>query len=82
MNKEELKLKLNNIGIPHDWYFVDDYGNDDQRLCLMKDMDKWLVYYSERGSKLRLKEFEREEDACDDLYSRLIDKLDFYNKHR
>ena len=38
---------------------------DDERFCLVKDGEKWNVYYSERGCKTTNKYFDSESDALE-----------------
>ena len=49
-----------NGGFPNEAYCIDNLG------------DAWEVYYSERGSKMGLKKFNDESDACEYLYKLLI----------
>lgn len=35
--------------VPNFYYNIDGKGRDDERFCLVKDGEKWNVYYSERG---------------------------------
>ena len=39
-------------------------GLPNEALCITND-EKWEVYYSERGRKSGLREFQNEEDACE-----------------
>ena len=38
-----------------------------------KNQDKWFVYYLERGIRTTNEIFNSEEEACDFLYSQLLD---------
>ena len=73
MTKEELRTKLRQEGIPENWYSLENAGNRDQKICLDNQSRKWVVYYSERGAKLRLKDHNSENAACEDVYNRLTD---------
>jgi len=76
MNKEELRIRLNNEKIPVDRYSLEG-GLPYDKICLSKSNDIWEVYYSERGEKFKLKVFDNEESACDYFYSWLIEELRF-----
>ena len=46
----ELKNKLDEIGVPQDLYSIMTGGLPNERLCIVKE-EMWQVYYSERGKK-------------------------------
>ena len=64
MTVVELERKLNQMGIPSDLYSVMTGGLPNEQLCIAKD-ESWQVYYSERGHKSGLREFETETEACE-----------------
>ena len=64
MTADELKSKLDEMGVSQDLYSIMIGGLPNERLCIVKD-EKWQVYYSERGKKVGQKFFETEEEACD-----------------
>lgn len=71
MTVSELKIRLFEEEISHYYYSI---GKDeDQRVCLVENGGKWLVYYSENGEKLDLSEYNSEADACNDLYERVAE---------
>jgi len=74
MDKEVFKRKMDGLGIPRHWYFIDDYGIDDESIRVKEENGKWQVYYSERGGKFELKQYDREADAYQDLTNRLIEE--------
>ena len=53
---------LNKLGISDDVYSIMTGGLPNERLCIIKE-DLWKVYYSERGHKSALKEFQTESEA-------------------
>ena len=65
MNTKELKKALKAAGIPAEQYNLDGKGRDDERLCLVKEDSKWVVYYLERGARTTEQFFDSEEEACD-----------------
>ena len=69
MTVEELKIQLFEMMIPHYCYSVG--AEEDQRVCLIQDGGKWLVYFCEEGEKLDLKEFSDEAEACAEMLARL-----------
>ncbi len=73
MTKKELKERLVKEGMPKDAYWLDeDAVSMGEELCLLKNENLWEVYYSERGLKSNLKIFEKEEEACENFYNRII----------
>lgn len=82
MDIANLEGLLEENKIPYAWYYL--YGpayTKEQKTCIEKREDKWLVYYYERGKESKVKSFNNENDACNELYDRLmlekasIDKL-------
>ena len=66
MNINELKEKLEVYEKLKNKMF---FGRaSDNKFCIMKENDKWIVFYYERGRRLRLKEFNDEESACEYYY--------------
>ena len=69
MNINELKEKLEIYKELENKMF---FGRaSDNRFCIMKENDKWIVFYYERGSRCGLKEFNDEESACEYYYIEL-----------
>ena len=64
MKTKELKKTLKAAGIPTDLYNLDGKGRDDERLCLVNEDSKWVVYYLERGVRTTELFFDSEEEAC------------------
>lgn len=64
MTAIELECKLRELGVPNDLYSIMGGGLPNEQLCIVKD-GSWQVYYSERGQKAGLREFETETDACE-----------------
>ena len=60
----ELQNILNELKIPKDLYSIMKGGLPNETLCITNN-EIWEVYYSERGRKSGLKEFQNEEDACE-----------------
>lgn len=72
MTVQELQTKLFELDIPHYYYNICGTGEDeDQRICLVNEAGKWLVYYSEDGDRMEPSEYAAEEDACADCLGRL-----------
>ena len=66
MKKDELRSALINKGISRSYYSLED-GLPNEKLCLDYENSKWVVYYSERGTKTGIQYFDNEDDACDYL---------------
>ena len=50
MTVQDLQTKLFELDVPHYYYNICGSGDDDdQRICLINEDGKWLVYYSEDG---------------------------------
>ena len=71
MTVEELKKRLDEIGVPDDLYSLLIGGFPNEAYCLIKNEDGWEVYYSERGQKSDVQQFENESEACEYLLEEL-----------
>ncbi|MBN9647735.1 hypothetical protein J0L31_12120 [Terrisporobacter glycolicus] len=72
MTRNELKIQLIRSHVPEDAYSLNG-GLPNEKYCLnYLIVKKWQVYYSERGVKTGLKEFDSEDEACNYLYELLI----------
>ena len=74
MKKEELKIQLQKYGVDEWLYNLDENGRNDERYCLTRKVQKWNVYFSERGIKTTDELFESEDEACQFIYNRLTNK--------
>ena len=74
MKVQEVRTRLFELHIPHYYYNICGSGDEeDQRICVVNEGGKWLVYYSEDGDRMELSEYSTEEDACADCLSRLAE---------
>jgi len=80
MNTSELLNELQKLGIPSSWYLVGDKGITDDKIVLRLTDNQWSVYYSDRGGKYKLKTFETEEEACNEVLLRIKFKKDRQEK--
>ena len=64
LKKDELQQLLIRSNVPNDLYNLNG-GLPNEVFCLNKEDNSWEVYYSERGVKSQLTEFESEDEACD-----------------
>ena len=71
MIKSELKKLLVQNNVKTDSYSLDG-GLPNEAFCLNKFSGVWEVYYSERGCKSGLKEFNSEDEACKYLYKLML----------
>lgn len=83
MKVNELKKRLDEIGVSEDVYSIMFGGLPNERLCIVKE-EMWKVYYSERGRRSGEKFFETEEEACEYFFE-LLKRCDsnsakFYQK--
>ena len=52
MTVQDLQTKLFELDIPHYYYNICGSGDDDdQRICLINEGGKWLVYYCVPGGR-------------------------------
>ncbi|MBP0985096.1 MAG: hypothetical protein J6A19_15365 [Oscillospiraceae bacterium] len=74
MTVQELQARLFELDIPHYYYNICGTGEDEeQRICLVNESGKWLVYYSEDGERLEVSEYLDEAEACADCLNRLAE---------
>ncbi len=71
MKREELKKRLQEMGIREGTYNLDGIGRDDERFNLIYENGQWTVYYGEHGQRTNPKSFSSEEEACDYLLEKL-----------
>ncbi|MDE6593162.1 MAG: hypothetical protein K2K57_08895 [Oscillospiraceae bacterium] len=64
MNVHELKNKLDELGVSGSCSILGQ-KYPSESYCLMYEDSLWKYYYSERGCRSNLKEFESEEEACE-----------------
>lgn len=76
------EMFLNDEGIPYEWCVYGERFENDQKHCIAPNGEGWKVYYSERGQKREVKEFENESEACKELYGRMLDKKKLYEDLR
>jgi len=84
MTKNELKNKLIELSIPH-FYNLDGAAKSkwqDDEHVLDYDAKKkvWEVYVFERGEKYRYKTFLHEEDACNEIFERILESFKYCKK--
>lgn len=70
MKKVELVQLLEKENIPLNSYCLDG-GLPNDRLCLDRTRQGWIVYYTEMGEKYEEVGFPSEEDACKYFYKRI-----------
>jgi hypothetical protein len=72
----KLVRALQSAGVRPTAYSVS--GTEDMALCLEKVDDGWEVFYFERGGKTFSRTFASEADACDYMYSELVNDKTSY----
>ena len=73
MNKKEFVKIMKKLRVPIELYNIDGKGRDDERFCLVRDGEKWNVYYSERGRKTTNKFFGTESEALEYMCKELLE---------
>ena len=64
MNIAELKEKLKAERVSPALYNLDMKGRDDERLNIVFEDGKWVVYYLERGMRTTEEKYDTEDEAC------------------
>ena len=81
MTREELKIKLDAIGIPSTGYSLDGTLKP-MRAILYFENPKWLTFeYDERGRVLDKKQFDTEDQACQNILDRMVELKAFKEKY-
>ena len=81
MTIKELKEELDLLNIPSDILSTDrEYPNEG--FTIHFNGMRWETYYSERGIKTGLKEFNSEEEACENIHSELIAYASKVNEYK
>ena len=69
MDREQLRKKLNDVGVPSSYYnLYGDPSPDDCYTINRRSDNTWEIYYSERGQKLNMRIFTEESDALEYLF--------------
>lgn len=71
MKKGELIQVLKMSDVRSDSYSFEG-GFPNEAYCFNYVDGVWEVYYSERGNKTGLKQFEKEEEACEYFYTEIM----------
>lgn len=72
MNKIELITKLILKGINEKYYSLGEEIKENAYNIELLPNGRYAVYYMERGEKSELKEFSNEEDANQNLFTRIV----------
>ena len=79
MNLSELKAKLEGNNVPKDMYHFGWTTNE--TICIEYRNGGWEVYSSERGSKILIKRFKREDYACEYFYKAVMNDYRQYQEY-
>jgi hypothetical protein len=71
MKLSELERKLDEIKVPEEVYSLLKGGLPNEQMCIVKNIDNWEIYYSERGRKTGIKIFEDEDSACNYFFEKM-----------
>lgn len=78
MKKEELKIKLQELGVNENVYSLND-GLKFDAFNVEENYGMWYVFYYERGDRCEERLFLDESDAYKYLYERFIKELQTQN---
>lgn len=88
MTLKELHIKLKELGVPKDRYYLHGLScstNDDDKLALAIKKGGYTVeyetYYKARGEKHSIRIFATEDEACQYLYKRLKENKEIEDKY-
>ena len=81
MNKYELKVKLDELGISSKNYSLDGTLKPVRIILLFSEFKWWTFEYDEHGNIEAKKQFETEDEACQDMLRRLINLKEWRKKH-
>lgn len=73
MNCCELKRRLEELNVPKYDYSILGQKYPNEAFCLVYEDSLWKYYYSERGHRTGLKEFESESEACEYFYKQIME---------
>ena len=78
MNIEELKIKLDELGVPQKFYRINESLASDVYV-LNNIYDYWeYFYFDERGNKNEYRRFNNENDACTYFYKILESEMKYW----
>jgi len=81
MNRKELKIKLDELGAENEHYELNGMLKPN-RYILTHSIFKWQTYfYDEHGYISEKKEFKTEDQACQDMLSRLVYAMEWRKKY-
>lgn len=70
MDIRKLKIELVKLNVPMDAYSLNG-GLPNETYCIGNNHGTWEVYYSERGHKIGLTKFRKEDEACNYFLSEM-----------
>lgn len=73
MDKAEIIDFFKKNNIPKNSYSIDEVNNE--TLCLIKENEKWIIFYSEKGGRTDPEYFDDEESACNAFLFEVQDML-------
>lgn len=76
MKRKELLKRLKDEKIP-EYYYGFKGGTPNDKIVLSRNGSKWEVYYTERGEISQKQSFETEELACENMYNRIKEMMNY-----
>ena len=72
MTHKEMLEGFAEAGVPEYAFFLGPVAQAEMVNGMHFEQDHWMVYYRERGELSNVKVFKVEEEACDELYRRVM----------
>lgn len=79
MNVEELRRRLDELGVPQRFYTINGHLASDTYILNWVHSFWEYFYFDEKGQARGVKRFESEEEACAYFYQRLKDEMKYYH---
>ena len=80
MNRDQLRVALEQAGVPPRWYTIG--GDRNESTCLVGDGAVWTVFYSEKGQRSDERSFPSEDLACRYVYAQMIRDTEQHRRGR
>lgn len=80
LTQREMLTRFAQMGVPEYAFWLGPVNKAEMVNGLILDGNRWMVYYRERGRLSSVVHFDTQEEACDELYARIIRNIQSYKK--